>query len=725
MPETRAELIPAPVGGLNYAQAGDEISPHEMTDCRNISIQNGLIQKRHGYKLFGTNLPLSGAIMGFDQFRKMSGATYLLAMTTKDLYQWNSHSKIWDAITEHSSLTEFFEESTGWTASDNVALTEETTDIKEGAIALRVTVGSAFGVGQLIIRESNVQEITGYNFIRFWIKPSIALAAGDLQLVINPAGMIPTLEVSVNDNIGIADEIMADVDHKGTIAAERIGVTEAVTVEVTSPTVLDICCYDCITINEAVMRAAPLRNLDLPALSADTWTQVLLDLRIGGVISDLVETGAIAFAAMSDFGACDLLIDDLVVYHCFTGDDADFFSFDHIRQIDQTDMWWCCSNGVNPIKKFDGNTFGDLTEDAPLAVILRQFKSYLFALDTVESGDPWHQRARWPDTADPTNWLTGNAKYADLSGSDWIVQALRYKGDYLVILKGHSCWLGYASSDTDIFHFDLKVPELGCASGRSAVCLGEEIVFLGWDDFYVFDGIEAESIGRKIRRELFRILKTEQIARAFGVQFEDEKEYWLHVASTASDYCDIAWVLNRESGAWTRHTFSDYFTAYGHYYIEDALRIGDLTMKIRDMNWKIGDRKLLSQTPTVLFGDKDGYTYEYSATETNDNGAAIDAYFDTKDFILGGAESRMRAVRLDVYYSGGSLDVYYSLDKGATWTNLTTLATSTSMETPIIVRFRINTRQIRWRFRNAEVDQTFSFQRAVMYYQKAGARLLA
>jgi hypothetical protein len=724
MLETYTELIPAPTGGLHYPKAGDDIAANEMTDCRNISVQDGLAQKRHGYKLFGANLPLSGAIMGFDQYKKMSGATYLLAMTTKDIYRWNSSTLEWDIITERTSLDSCDDDPIAWIPAANVTLLRETTDIKEGDASLKVTIAAAFDTGQVVVREKAIGDITTYNYVRFWIKPSINLAAGAMELVINPTGTVPVLEASVYDTIKLDDAAMANIDGLGTIVTEQINVADAIAVAVTSPTVLDIYCYDSVAVRDVAMQSKPLRTLSLPALTADTWTQVMLDLRVLGLTSDLKDVGSIALRAASDFGACDILVDDFTAYDCFTGDDDDFFSFDHIQKIDQTDLWWCCSNGINPIKKYDGNTLGDLNANAPLANILREFKSYLFALDTVEGGDPMRQRARWSDTADPTNWLTGNAKYRNLSGSDWIEQAIRYKGDYFVVLKSQSCWLGYASMDTDIFHFDQKVPEIGCAAGRTGLCLGELIVFLGWDDFYMFDGIEAESIGGKIRKRLFSTLKTEKVGRAFGVQVGDEKEYWLHVVSTASDYCDIAWVLNRDLGCWTRHAFSDYFTAYGHYYIEDALRIGDLTMRIRDMNWKIGDRRLLSQTPTLLFGDKDGYTYEYSPAEANDNGAAIDSYFDTKDFILGGAQSRARIVRLDVYYTGGSLDVYYSTDKGTNWTSLTTLATSTSLEKPVIVRFRINTRQIRWRFRNAQQDQSFSWQRAVMYYQKAGARLL-
>jgi len=723
MPRTFTELIPAPIGGLNYSQAGDEILPVEMSNCQNVSVQDGLIQKRHGYKTFGSNLPLSGPVMGFDQFRKMSGATYLLAMTTKDIYRWNSSTSIWDLLTEKVLLDDCEDDPVAWVPSADVTVARETTDIKVGETSVKITIGADFGTGQVVFREKAIGDISAYDHIRFWIKSSIALAAGDLQFVLNAVGFPSALNVSVYDSLALSDGPVMSLDAYGVYVQDTIGLADGVEIAVDSPTVLDVSVSDSLSLTDAAMKAPPLRVLDLPALAAGTWTQVYLDLRILNLTSDLTNVGSIALKATSDFGACDILIDDFNAYDCFTGNDTDYFSFDHIRKVDQADMWWCCTNGKDNIKRYDGNVLMDLEGSPPKAALLRQFKDYLMALDTVEGGDPMHQRARWPNTADPTNWLTSNASYKDLPGSDWIKQALRYKGDYLVVLKDKSLWLGYASDDTDIFRFDNKVPEIGCASGRSAVCLGEEIVFLGWDDFYIFDGIEAEDIGKLIRKELFRILKTEQIDRAFGVDLADEKEYWLHVVSTYADYPDIAWCLNRQSGRWTRHKFSDYFTAYGHYYIENALRIGDLTMKVRDMNWRIGDRRLLSMTPTLLFGDVDGYVYEYSTIETNDNGTAIDAWFDTKDFDPAGPDARNRSVRLDVYYTGGSLDVYYSKDKGKSWTLLKTLATSTTLELPQTVKKRIDFRQIRWRFRNAREDQTFSFQKAVMYWQIAGARL--
>lgn len=713
----------APIGGLNYTADAADILPLEMSGCQNVSIRDGRIIKRHGYKLFGNNLPLSGAVMGFDQFRKMSGAKYLLLMTTKDIYRWNTSTKFWDVITPSLSIDNCDDDPFAWIANTNVTVARETTDKKEGTAAVKITPSAAFTTGILACHEKSIGDISDYNHVRFWIKSSINLSSGNLQFFVNGRTKPATLSISVYDSVTVGDFALALVDRLGIMVSEEVGVSDFVSVQIISANKLSISVSDSVSVSDYVSTERTLRKMDIPALTAGAWKSILLDLRILAVTTDLTDITSIGIQATTDFGTCDIIIDKIDVSECFTGTDRDYFHFDHIRKNTESDLWWCCTNRANNIKKYDGNTITDLSSDAPRSVIVRQFKDYLFAADTIEMGNPMHQRMRWPNTADPENWLTGNAKYKDLPGADWIKQVLRYKGDYLVVLKDSSLWLGYPSDDTDIFHFDNKVPEIGCAAGRSAVCLGEQIVFLGWDNFYTFDAIEAEKIGNLIRTELFSKLKTEEIDRCYGVELDDYAEYWLMAVSTVSSYPDIAWVLNLELARWTRHKFADYLTSYGKYYIEDAIKVGDLTMKVRDMTWRIGDRRLLSQTPTLLFGDKDGYVYEHSTLENNDNGTAIDAWFDTKDFEFAGPFDRQRCVRYDFYYVGASLSVYYSTDKGKNWTLLKKLSTSTSLELPQIVKKRINCKYIRFRFQNAEAGETFEFQKMVIYWQSAGRRL--
>lgn len=657
--KTEQEIIPAPIGGLNLSASADEILPLEMSDCQNVSVRDSLIVKRYGYETFGDNLPLSGAVMGIDVFKTMAGTDTLLAMTTRDIYKWNTSTSEWDLLTVHASIDDCDDDATAWTPSANVTAAFEDTILKEGDGSVKLTLAADFTTGLAAYHDKAIGNITAYNHLRVWIRSSVALAAGDFQIVVD----------------------------------------------------------------DTAACASALRSLDLPAVAADTWTHAFLDLRSSGSVADLTAIASIGLKAITDVGACVIYLDQFDVYDCFTGDDDDYFSFDHIRKATESDLWWCCANYVNATKMYDGDTFGDLTGSPPKAKILRQLKDYLFELDTVEGGKPMQQRVRWPDTADPTEWNTGNSSYQDLPGSDWIKGAVRYRNDYLVVLKSRSLWLGYSSADTAIFQFDNNDPKVGCAAGRTAVFIDGLVVFLGWSDIYKFDGIEAESIGSLIRKEVFRAIKTEEIDRSFGIDLEEYMEYWLHVTTSASSYPDIAWVLNRQTGRFTRYKFADHFTAHGLYQLVSALKISDLTMKIGDMTWKLDDRRILKQYPTLLLGDKDGYIYEYSSLMNDDNGTAIDAWFDTKDFNPAGPDSRIRAVRLDVYYEGASLDVYYSTDRGLTWTLLDTLDTSTNMDEPITKRFRVTGPRIRWRFRNGNAGETFSFQRAVMYWQKAGKRL--
>lgn len=660
--KTELELIPAPIAGLNYADPPDEILPIEMTDCRNVYVQDGFVHKRHGYKTFGGNLPLSGAIMGFDVYRQLDGTKTLLALTTRDIYKWNASALEWDLLTVHASIDNCDDDAAVWVASANVTAAFEGTIKKEGTGSVKLTIADGFTTpGLAAYHDKAIGNITAYNHLRAWIYSTVALNAGDFQIVID-------------DTAG------------------------------------------CVS---------PLRSLDLPAVAASTWTLAFLDLRSAGSVADLTSIASIGLKAITDVGACTIYLDQFDIYDCFTGDDENYFSYDHIRGVSEDDLWWCCSNNLNVIKKYDGDTgiFENLGGTPPLAGIIRQFKDYLFALNTTEGGDPMSQRARWPDTANPENWTTGNSSYSDLPGSDGIMAALRFKGNYICILKDKSLWIGYPSDDEYIFGFSEKVTEIGCAAGKTAVNFGEVIIFLGWDDIYKFDGIEVQSIGKTVRKELFRYIKTAELGRCFALNLIEYKQYWLQVVSTDSDYPDIAWIASTETGRFTRYSFADCFTAYGLYYLESALLISDLTMKIRDMTWKIDDRRILSQFPTLLLGDPDGYVYESISTINNDNGTAVDGYFDTKDFHLAGADARMRVVRLDTYYTGGSLDIYYSTDKGGTWTLLDTLDTSIELNVPRIKRFRITGKNIRWRFRNDNDGETFSFQRAVMYWQKAGERL--
>lgn len=407
----------------------------------------------------------------------------------------------------------------------------------------------------------------------------------------------------------------------------------------------------------------------------------------------------------------------------FTGTDEDFFSFDYIKKTTENEPWWVCTNGVDNVKKYDGANLLDLGGSPPKAKKLVAFKNHLHLLDTTEGIFRTPQRDRWSDTGNPEEWENGNASYQDLTGADWIANAMPFKGDYLAVFKERSVMVAYATGDSDIFQFDSKVSGTGLAAPNTIESLGDEIIFLGWDDVYVFNGIDYEPIGTPIQRELFKTMNPEEIGRCFGVIVEEQKEYWLFVPSTTSTYPDMAWVFNYNLNKWTRHTFAHKITSFGYYFLESNLTWNDVAGGWQDQTFRWDDRNILATAPTTLFGDSNGYIYKYDRLTNNDDGKVVDAFFDTKDFNFTQLTSRQRILRIDTYYTGQSLGVSYSIDKGVTWTLIGTLPRSTNMETPRRLFMRLDCNQVRFRFQNGNLNEHIEFSRANIYWQKSGGKL--
>lgn len=665
----------APRGGLRMDLPGNLISDTEMTDCQNVFFERGYVKKRFGYTELGGNLPLPGAVIGSDQFYLFSGSDSLLTMTTLGVWKYMpATTKLhWETIMDSNQVDDC---ETTWTAPDgNVAVADDTTDYKEAPTAQKISPDANFTTGILAYHDQALGDQSGYGVVRLWLKSSIALTAGQIEFVISNSAACATEE----------------------------------------------------------------ETIDIPAMSADTWYLWFVEI---ATPNDIDSVDSLGLKATADFGAAVLRIDDIQFVTTFNSSVAydatstDLCAYDYIRELTETDPWWIMTNGVDELWKWAGGS-GDLAaliNDFPSGVTsltckeLIEFKDHLLLLDVSEDGDRYPQRVRWSDTGDPNDFLNGNASYQDLGGADWIQVAVKFKGDYVVVFKERSIWVGYATGDSDIFQFDQRVTGTGCAAAKTVESLGDELIFLGWDDVYVFNGIDYESIGSTIQKELFSTMDPGAIDKCFGVVIEEQKEYWLFVPSINSDYCDMAWVFNYELNKWTKHDFAavdgstNGISYYGYYEKQSSMTIGDLQGTIGEQMWRFGDREILEAAPTTLFGDTDGYVYEYDRLVSNDDGTTVDAWFSTKDFMFTQLMERQVILRMDVYFGGGGdLKVAYSTDLGSTWNSERTLS---GQDTYAIDRayWRIDCGLVRFRFRNNNASEAFIFREARIYWQPSGQR---
>ena len=666
MPKTQVKPILAPRGGLRYDIPADIIADTDMGGGQNVFMQEGLIKKRYGYITLGNNLPLAGPIIGIDQFYLFAGTDVLLAVTTKLGYYLASPTgtAYWETIMSNEVEDDC---ETTWTdPGANVTVADDTVDYKVDSTSQKITLTADFATGLAAYRDQSLGDKSAYSFVRLWIKSDIATAAGDIQFLID-------------DTAGCG---------------------------------------------------SPKETLNVPALVAGTWTLVFLEASAPATKMNSIESLGINIA--TDNGAQVINIDDVRFVKSFgssvayDADLEDMLSADYIRKSTEDDVWWVMSNGVDVPQKCSSTStpaVSDLGGSPPAARIVIEFKSHLLLMDTTESSLRCPQRVRWSDTANPEEWATGNASYVDLTGADWIQAAVKFKGDYIVVLKERSIWLGYATGDSAIFQFDQKVTGAGCAAPKTVESLGDEIIFLGWDDVYVFDGIDYLSVGESVRDEIFRSMKPAQIGKCFGVVVEEQKEYWLFVPSTGSDYCDTVWVFNYNLNKWTKAKPADTMSAFGYFEKQAKKTIGDLVGTIGQQTWRIGDRTTLASAPSTLFGDIDGYVYEYDTMVNNDNGTAIDAWFATKDFNPTNLMERWRLLRIDSYFKGNGLDIEYSLDKGASWTQINSFGASSDIYTPQSAYVKVDLLMCRLRCRNNEDGEHFDFSRMNLFWQLAGRRL--
>jgi len=121
-------------------------------------------------------------------------------------------------------------------------------DKKAGAASLKLTVGADAAAGDILATEAKASfNITGYEKVFLWIKTSVAVSAGDLQLLLDDTP-------------------------------------------------------EC---------ASPIKSLDIPALEADTWTKVGIDL---GDASGLTAVVSVGLKMVVDKGAFTVHLDEVYAF---------------------------------------------------------------------------------------------------------------------------------------------------------------------------------------------------------------------------------------------------------------------------------------------------------------------------------------------------------------------------------------------------------------------------
>lgn len=151
------------------------------------------------------------------------------------------------AIFDNSALKVIEDCEDAWVAEANVTATADAVTYKVGTHSCKLAVADAAGTGVLLATEVITSaNLTTYEYVSMWVRSTVALDAGDMQLLLD----------------------------------------------------------------DTASCASPQESINIPAISADTWTLVQLDIVTPASLTAVISVG---IKQIVDKGAFDLYVDHI---HC-------------------------------------------------------------------------------------------------------------------------------------------------------------------------------------------------------------------------------------------------------------------------------------------------------------------------------------------------------------------------------------------------------------------------
>jgi hypothetical protein len=214
-----------------------------------------------------------------------------------------------------------------------------------------------------------------------------------------------------------------------------------------------------------------------------------------------------------------------------------------------------------------GGNFADIS-GAPKGKLVTSASGFVMIADVNDTtlGD---QSDRWWCSAylDSTSWTPSTATQATtgrLIDSPGPITALKALGDNVVVYKERAMWVGAYTGGDATWEFQRLPGDVGARSNESVVSVEYSHFFVGTDDFYMFDGTRAVSIGTPIRKTFFRDLVSSEFAyKIIGSYDRVNGTVWWFYPSKSSTVLDKAVIYHIKTGRWGAASISvEYASEY-------------------------------------------------------------------------------------------------------------------------------------------------------------------
>lgn len=218
------------------------------------------------------------------------------------------------------------------------------------------------------------------------------------------------------------------------------------------------------------------------------------------------------------------------------------------------------TNQMNKIQQSTGGAFSDITE-APQARIIETVAGFVMAFATIDAlngdePDRWWSSGLYDHTAWTPSLATQAAtgRFIDSPGE---IRAAKKLGQDMVVYKERSMYMGFYEGPPVIWRWQQIPGEIGALSQESVVSIDTAHLFIGNDDFWLFDGSRPVSIGAPIREWFFAHSAPEHRFKIQGY-FDriNALVYWYYASNSSGGTLDSGLVYNTKTHKWGHVTRS-------------------------------------------------------------------------------------------------------------------------------------------------------------------------
>lgn len=203
-----------------------------------------------------------------------------------------------------------------------------------------------------------------------------------------------------------------------------------------------------------------------------------------------------------------------------------------------------------------GNTYTVLT-DAPYRYVTSHLSRAIAAYN-LSGGDNLldPRTVAWSVAGDETDWTSFGAGSAVLADATDAITGLGLMRNTIVIPRSSGFHLGIPTGvSTPPFNWIRHSHGLdsGCVYPTTFTVYGTRCFYVGRNDVFTFDLVEPKPIGKKIRRELIRLLRAGNVYRGFvSESFGQELRLQYHLVPMTNDENLPSFVFDLGDGSWSR-----------------------------------------------------------------------------------------------------------------------------------------------------------------------------